>query len=169
MAFDAMADEVVRADAVRRRLAADVAHELRTPLAALQAGLEELRDGLRAADSERLAALHDQALHLGRVVGDLAALSAAEAATLSLHPVDTDLAGVARAALDAQRPHLDAAGLRIDTDLPQALIVHADPDRLHQSIANLLTNAARYPGQGTVITVRLPLATAGTHAVTGIA
>jgi two-component system, OmpR family, sensor histidine kinase BaeS len=57
---------VVRADQVRRSLAADVAHELRTPLAALQAGLEELRDGLREADTERLAALHDQILRLGR-------------------------------------------------------------------------------------------------------
>jgi two-component system sensor histidine kinase BaeS len=152
-AVDAMADEVVRSDGVRRRLAADVAHELRTPLAALQAGLEELRDGLRTPDAQRLGALHDQTLRLGRIVSDLAALSAAEAAALSLHPVDTDLAGLARAALDAQRPHLEAAGLRIETDLPADLIVHADPDRLHQSIANLLTNAARYCRPGDRLTV----------------
>jgi two-component system, OmpR family, sensor histidine kinase BaeS len=113
-AFDTMADEVVRAETVRRRLAADVAHELRTPLAALQAGLEELRDGLREADTGRLAALHDQTLRLGRVVADLADLSAAEAAALSLHPVATDLADVARAALAAQLPQLTAAGLRVD-------------------------------------------------------
>ena len=113
-----MADEVVRAETVRRRLAADVAHELRTPLAALQAGLEELRDGLRPSRTpQRLAALHDQALRLGRVVQDLADLSAAESAALSLHPVDTDLADIARAALAAQRPQLDAAGLRVDADL----------------------------------------------------
>ena len=56
-AFNAMADEVVRAEQVRRSLAADVAHELRTPLAALQAGLEELRDGLRHPDAERLGKL----------------------------------------------------------------------------------------------------------------
>ena len=110
-AFDTMADQVVRVEAVRRRLAADVAHELRTPLAALQAGLEELRDGLREPDTERLAALHDQTLRLGRVIADLADLSAAESAALSLHPVDTDLTGIARAALAAQRPQLDAAGL----------------------------------------------------------
>jgi two-component system sensor histidine kinase BaeS len=153
-AFDAMADEVVRADTVRRRVAADVAHELRTPLAALQAGLEELRDGLRTPDPARLGTLHDQALRLGRIVADLADLSAAESAALSLCPADVDLAAVARAALSAQRPHVEAAGLRVEADLAVALEVWADPDRLHQVVTNLLTNAARYCRPGDRLTVR---------------
>ena len=153
-AFDAMADEVVGAETVRRRLAADVAHELRTPLAALQAGLEELRDGLGEPDTPRLAALHDQSLRLGRVVQDLADLSAAESAALSLHPVDTDLAEVARAALAAQRPQLDAADLRVEADLASAVPVRADPDRVHQAVANLLANAVRYCRPGDRVTVR---------------
>ncbi len=153
-AFDTMADEVARAETVRRRLAADVAHELRTPLAALQAGLEELRDGLREPDTPRLAALHDQTLRLGRVMADLADLSAAESAALSLHPVDTDLAEVARAALAAQRPQLDSAGLRLDADLDIPVPVRADPDRIHQAVANLLANAVRYCRQGDRVAVR---------------
>ncbi|HET8683121.1 MAG TPA: HAMP domain-containing sensor histidine kinase, partial [Micromonosporaceae bacterium] len=153
-AFDAMADEVVRAEAVRRQVAADVAHELRTPLAGLQAGLEELRDGLREPDPQRLAALHDQALRLGRVVDDLADLSAAEAAALSLRPAAVDLAGIAGAALAAQRPQLDAAGLRVDADLATPAPVWADPDRLHQAVANVLANAVRYCRPGDRVTVR---------------
>lgn len=143
-AFDTMADEIVRADTVRRRVAADIAHELRTPLAGLQAGLEELRDGLRAADAPRLAALHDQSLRLGRIVQDLADLSAAESAALSLRLTETDLARIAAAALAAQRPRLDAAGLAVSTDLDRRVPVRADPDRLHQAVGNLLANAARY-------------------------
>jgi two-component system sensor histidine kinase BaeS len=153
-AFDSMADEVVRAETVRRQLAADVAHELRTPLAALQAGLEELRDGLRRPDTERLAALHDQSLRLGRVVQDLADLSAAESAALSLRLSGTDLAAVARSALAAQRPQLEAAGLRIAADLTDPVLVRGDPDRLHQAISNLLANAARYCRPGDRVTVR---------------
>lgn len=153
-AFDTMADEVVRAETVRRQQAADVAHELRTPLAALQAGLEELRDGLRPAEPERLAALHDQVLRVGRVVQDLADLSAAEAAALSLRPVDTDLAGVARRALAAQRPRLDAAGLTVWADLDRQVPVRADPDRLAQAVENLLANAARYCRPGDRVGVR---------------
>src|SRR5581483_7195797 len=153
-AFDSMADEVVRAEQVRRSLAADVAHELRTPLAALQAGLEEVRDGLRAPDTARLATLHDQALRLGRIVEDLADLSAAESAALSLHRADVDLAAVARTAIAGHRPQLDSAGLRLDADLATALPVHADPDRLHQAITNILANAARYCRPGDRVTIR---------------
>jgi two-component system sensor histidine kinase BaeS len=153
-AFDSMADEVVHSEQVRRSLAADVAHELRTPLAALQAGLEELRDGLRTPDPERLAALHDQALRLGRTVADLAELSAAESAALCLHPRDTDLIAVARTALAAYRPRLDAAGLHVDAELVDPMPVRADPDRLHQCLTNLLANAARYCRPGDRVTVR---------------
>ncbi|SNY59387.1 sensor histidine kinase [Paractinoplanes atraurantiacus] len=155
-AFDAMADEVVRADSVRRRQASDIAHELRTPLAGLQAGLEELRDGLRPADAPRLAALHDQSLRLGRVVQDLADLSAAESAAMSLHLVDADLAEITAATLAAQRPRLDADGLMVIAELDRQVPVRGDPDRLHQVIGNLLANAARYcrPGDRLRIAVR---------------
>jgi two-component system sensor histidine kinase BaeS len=166
-AFNAMADEVVRTEQVRRRLAADVAHELRTPLAALQAGLEELRDGHRPPDVERLGMLHDQTLRLGRVVQDLADLSAAESAALSLHPTDTDLATIARGALAAQHAQLDAAGLHVDADLADPVPVRADPDRLHQAIANLLTNTARYCRPGDQVHVHAH--TGGTTALLDIA
>jgi two-component system sensor histidine kinase BaeS len=58
IAFNGMADAVVASDTQRRNMTADVAHELRTPLAALQAGLEELRDGLVAPSPESFARLH---------------------------------------------------------------------------------------------------------------
>lgn len=155
VAFDAMADQVVHAEQVRRRMAADVAHELRTPLAALQAGLEELRDGLAEPDPARLGGLHDQALRLGRVVDDLAQLSAAEAAALSLRLADADLAAVAGAALDGQEPRLRAAGLRVAREIAGPVPVRADADRLHQAIVNLLANAARYCHPGDQVTVRV--------------
>jgi two-component system sensor histidine kinase BaeS len=159
-AFDTMADEVVRAETVRRRLSADVAHELRTPLAALQAGLEELRDGLRRPDTARLTALHDQSLRLGRVVQDLADLSAAESAALSLRPVDADLTDIVRAALDAQRPRFDAVGLNVDVELATGAPVRVDPDRIHQALVNVFANAVRYCRPGDWVTV-------GVHVVGG--
>ncbi|WP_291407546.1 HAMP domain-containing sensor histidine kinase [Actinophytocola sp.] len=153
-AFDTMADAVTNTERNRRDLTADVAHELRTPLAALRAGLEELRDGLAPADPHRLSDLHDQALRLGRVVDDLAALAAAEAAALSLHPTDVDLAVVAESVLGAHAAQLRATGLEVHTELAHGVIIHADPDRLHQALGNVVANAARYGRPGDRLTVR---------------
>jgi two-component system sensor histidine kinase BaeS len=153
-AFDTMADGVTHAEQARRRLAADVAHELRTPLAALQAGLEELRDGYTTPSPARLAALHDQTLRLGRVVGDLAELSEAEAARLSLNTVPLDLAHLVRHAVTDREAELRAAGLTLRTRITaEPLPVHADADRIHQALGNLLSNSARYCRPGDTVTV----------------
>ncbi|MEU5878666.1 HAMP domain-containing sensor histidine kinase [Spirillospora sp. NPDC047279] len=156
IAFDRMADELNRADLGRRRLAADVAHELRTPLAGLQAGLEELRDGLAEPEPARLAALHDQTLRLGRIIGDLAELSAAESAALSLRLADVDTGTVARGAVAAHRARLDAADIAVHTEIDDGIVVHADADRLHQALGNLLSNVASYcrPGDSVTVCVR---------------
>jgi two-component system sensor histidine kinase BaeS len=143
-ALSAAADEIERSETARRQLTDDIAHELRTPLAALQAGLEELRDGYLEADHQTLSALHDQAARLGRIVEDLSALAAAESMTLELHRRPLDLAEVVGLAVASWARTLQAAGISVEEDLPPGVIVHADADRVHQIIDNLLANAARY-------------------------
>jgi two-component system sensor histidine kinase BaeS len=152
-AFDLMADTVARSERDRRNLTADVAHELRTPLAALQAGLEELRDGLVEPSAEGLAGLHDQSLRLGRVVSDLAELSAVEASGLPVQRTEVDLAQVAGDELAVHESQLRAAGLVVDSRLEGPLIVRADSGRLHQAVGNLLANAARYCSAGDAVTL----------------
>ena len=154
-AFDATAADVARSERTRQAMAADVAHELRTPLAALQAGLEELRDGLVEPDQERLGALHAQSVRLGRVVDDLAALSAAETAALSLHREVLDLGQLVEDAVNASRAAMEGAGLVVTTTLPAGVLVAADPDRLHQAVGNLLSNAARYCRAGDTVAITL--------------
>ncbi|MEU3253358.1 HAMP domain-containing sensor histidine kinase [Streptomyces sp. NPDC006997] len=153
-AFDAMADDVGHAERARHRLAADVAHELRTPLTSLRAGLEELRDGYAEPAPDRLAALHDQALRLGRVVDDLGELADAESARLSLRLAEVDLTALAGAAVAAREAELRAAGLTVRTvPGPAPLPVRADADRLHQVLGNLLSNTARHCRPGDSVTV----------------
>jgi signal transduction histidine kinase len=155
-AFDSMADEVDRAERACRHLAADAAHELRTPLAALAAGLEELRDGLADPSPARLVALHDQALRLSRIVGDLGDLAAAESAGMSMRRAEVDLAELAQAVLAASAPQLRAAGLTVRADLAPGITVRGDAGRLHQVLGNLLANTARYcrPGDEVTLAVR---------------
>ena len=111
-ALAAVADEIERSEMMRRQLTADIAHELRTPLAALQAGLEELRDGLIPADTESLAALHAQATRLGRIVNDLTDLAAVESTGIHLQSTSVDLSELARQAVGMRAGRLASAGLR---------------------------------------------------------
>lgn len=146
--FNEAAEAVDRNAAARRQMAADVAHELRTPLAALQAGLEELRDGLVTPTVPVLGALHAQAERLGRVVGDLAALSEAEDRAPDLVPGRTDLAAFTRAEIAAREPELRAAGVSVRKLRLDPVEVHADSDRIHQVVGNLLANCARHCRSG---------------------
>ena len=143
-AFDATAEQVERSELARRRMAADLAHELRTPLAVLQAGLEELRDGLVEPDGEGLDSLHRQSLRVGRVVEDLAELSAAETASLTLRRQPLDLGQIVNEAVAAARPTTAAAGLTVATRIAADVMVEGDADRLHQVFGNLLVNTARH-------------------------
>jgi two-component system sensor histidine kinase BaeS len=155
-ALNAAASEVERSERTRRQLSADIAHELRTPLTALQAGLEELRDGLVTPDPSTLASLHDQATRLGRLVEDLGELAAAESAGLQLSLERADLARVATLAVTAWEGALAAAGLLVRQELTPGVVVLGDVDRLHQVAGNLVANAGLYcrPGDEVAIRVR---------------
>ncbi len=155
-AFEEAVHAVRAAESSRQQMAADVAHELRTPLAALQAGLEELRDGFAPADAEALARLHDQALRVGRLVQDLDTLFVAESPPTAVRRDRVDLVAVARKETDARSAQLRAAGLELVADLPGAAVwVRGDAERLHQVAGNLLQNCVRHCRAGDRVTVRV--------------
>ena len=145
-AFDQMADTLDRQDKIRRDLVADVAHELRTPVAVLQAGHEALLDGVTEPTPAELTSLRDEVLRLARMVGDLQDLAAADAAALHLDLQPCDLASLAAAAADSLARRFEAAGITVDRQLAPAPIL-ADPRWLHQVITNLLSNALKFTHQ----------------------
>jgi len=152
-AFDQMADTLDRQEQMRRDLVADVAHELRTPIAVLQAGHEALLDGVAEPTPGQLASLRDEVLRLARMVGDLQTLAAADAAALLLDLSRRDLADIAATAADSLAGRFEAAGITLDRRLTP-VEVRADPDRLHQVITNLLTNALKFTSSGGRVVIR---------------
>ncbi len=152
-AFDQMADTLDRQEQLRRDLVADVAHELRTPVAILQAGHEALLDGVVEPTPDQLTSLRDEVLRLARMVDDLQTLAAADAATLQLSLRRCDLAEVAVAAADSLAGRFEAAGLSVERQLTPAWVM-ADPRWLHQVVTNLLTNALKFTGAGGRVTVQ---------------
>lgn len=151
-AFARMAATLEREDALRRALVADVAHELRTPVTILLGTSEQLLDGLAEPTAAQLSSLHDEVLRLDRLLDDLAALAAAQAAGLTLTPAATDLAHIAARCERTLRPRFDEAGLRLVTELRPAP-AEGDEDRLVQVITNLLTNALKFTPAGGTVTI----------------
>jgi len=151
-AFDGMADTLDRQEQLRRDLVADVAHELRTPVAILQAGHEALLDGVAEPSPQQLASLRDEVLRLARMVADLQDLAAADAAALQLTLHECDLSEITADAADSLAGRFASASVAVERRLEQAA-VRADRRWLHQIITNLLTNALKFTPAGGVVTI----------------
>jgi signal transduction histidine kinase len=147
-----MADSIDRHEQLRRSLVADVAHELRTPLAVLQAEHEALLDGVAEPTPAQFGSLRDQVLRLARIVGDLQTLSEADAAALHLAAGQADLADIAASAADDLAGRFEAAGIEVARRLTPVEVA-GDGGRLHQIATNLLTNALKFTPAGGRITI----------------
>ncbi|ANS62680.1 sensor histidine kinase [Streptomyces lincolnensis] len=156
-AFNALTERRERLEVQRRAMVSDIAHELRTPLTNIRGWLEVTRDGVVDPDPALLAALHDEALVLQRVIDDLRDLADADAGTLRLHrePVRCDelLDQVAA----AHRVAADAAGVVLRTTVEGEPWLDADRVRMRQALGNLVSNALRHtPADGTVTLAARP-------------
>lgn len=150
--FNEMAASLEQTEERRLALLADVAHEMRTPIALLQGSLEGLLDGVVEASPQTWARLHDEAGRLRRLVDDLQELSRAEAhqIALALQPLPPSV--IVQSAVDRLSPQFHDKGLDLHVTVPPTVpAVQADQDRAVQVLTNLLANALRYtPAPGCV-------------------
>lgn len=150
--FNAMATSLEATERRRLELLGDVAHELRTPVAAIEGYLEGLLDGVIAPSDQLWAKLDAEAGRVHRLIEDLQDLSRAEAHQMPLAVRPTDPAVVAKAAAERLTGDFAAKGLALHVNVAPGLpLVPADADRAVQVLTNLLTNALRYtPAPGHV-------------------
>jgi signal transduction histidine kinase len=155
VAFNQMAADLDMADRQRRELIANVSHELRTPIFALQAVLENIVDGVEGPDPATMKTALAQTERLGRLVTELLDLSRIDAGAITLELQAFDAAKFLDAVVQEAAINAAAAGwdVRFAVDAPE-FVAAADPERLHQVIANLLDNAARHSPAGGLITAQ---------------
>jgi two-component system, OmpR family, sensor histidine kinase BaeS len=157
--FNAMSAAIERYEGERKAMLADVAHELRTPLAAMQLRLEALADGLVPFGHAEVVLLRTHVDLMGRLIDDLRLLSLADTGRLTLSLADVELGAWLRQVTGAARVGLERRGVGLVVAAPSAPVrLSADPQRLTQVLHNLLDNAARYAPDGTDVDVTADVA-----------
>jgi two-component system, OmpR family, sensor histidine kinase BaeS len=146
--FNSMASALHQAEQSRRAMTADIAHELRNPLAVQRAHLEALVDGVYPLQVENLEPVLEQNRTLERLVEDLRTLALADAGQLDLQLAATDLPWLAERVLERYRPQANAQSVGLELDAAPMPALQADAGRLEQLLANLISNALRYTPPG---------------------
>lgn len=153
--FNQMSAELVVNENNRQELLANIAHELKTPLAILQGHLESMLDGVEQPEPDKLFSMQEEVMRLTRLVGDLRDLSLAQVHQLELHLQPVDLGEKTERAAEMLEPLLEEKNLHFVKELaPDLPLRQLDPDRLNQILYNLITNAIRYTTPGTAILLK---------------
>jgi len=142
--FDSMAGELERAEETRRRFLQDAAHELKTPLAVIEATSSAILDGVYEPERRHVETIRDQSRVLARIVDDLRTISLAEGGHLPLEKRQLDACELLRSVATGFGARAAAGSVEISVQAPDDLRVNADPDRLRQIVGALVDNAIRY-------------------------
>lgn len=136
-----------------------ISHELRTPLSSVLGYLELMRDDdeaqLTNSQLQYLGVAERNAHRLLRLVGDLLFTAQVDSGTFSLERRHVDLADILRESLETARPAAATAGVLLEANLGEGMIVQGDHVRLGQAIDNLISNAIKFTGKGGTVTVSL--------------
>ena len=147
-AFNRMAERLQSVESTRRQLFGDLAHEIRTPVAVMEAYLEAVEDGVKSLDPATIAMLREQTGRLVRFAADAAALAKAEEGHAAIAPTWVNVRDVVDSASAAVADRYDAKSVALSVEIHDAGRVWADRQRLSQVMGNLLDNALRHTASG---------------------
>jgi two-component system sensor histidine kinase BaeS len=159
--FNMMANNLEIQENLRRKLTSNIAHELRTPLSAMQGEIEGMLDGLLKIDRERLISLHEETNRLKHIIEGIEELSRAQASVLELNRKTVPLKPFLETLKERFEKLFSDKGVKLEFACDAAATIDADPDKLSQIVINLLSNALKATGQGGM--VRMKAGTAETE------
>jgi signal transduction histidine kinase len=152
--FNVMAERIEANESQRRNLLADIAHELRTPMAVIRGNVEGMLDGVYPVDDKRLRRLIDETTVMSRLLDDLRTLSMAEAGVLVLHRERVEPEALLEDAIGAFGPPAAERGVELERTVePGTPAIEADQVRLGEVLANLVSNAVRHTPAGGRVTI----------------
>ena len=151
--FNRMAEQLAIQDALRKKLSANVAHELRTPLGAVRGELEGMIDGLISPEKDNLRSVYDEIGRMRIVLDGMEELAQAEASGLSLNLNKFEIGPYLKDITDRYRRMFEDGSVSLSLEFREDLMVTADPEKLSQVVINLLSNSLRATPEGGEVTV----------------
>lgn len=145
-----LAQTLEKQEALRKKMGADVAHELRTPLATLQSHMEAMIDGIWEPDADRLKSCYEEIIRINKMVGDLEKLAKYESESLVLNKTVFDMTELIRRIICNFEPEFKNNGIDIAFE-GKAEEIFADRDKMSQVIINLVSNALKYTQTGGMV------------------
>ena len=154
--FNSMAEQLEDADLRRRRLLADLGHELRTPLAVIRGEVEAIIDGVHMGGPDQMASLLDEVEVLERLIEDLRTLTLSEAGTLPLELELFDIGELVEDVAETYSSLSAPAGVRFDVEVPaDRPLIEVDVVRIRQALTNLVVNSLRAMPGGGLVTLKV--------------
>ncbi len=153
-AFNTMAGNLEIQESLRKKLRSNIAHELRTPLSAIQAELEGMIDGLIPVDSERLMSLYEETGRLKKIIEGMEELSKAEASILELKKELINMKPFLHNIIERFENLFKDRGVKSSLECDDSLTLSADPDKISQIIINLLSNALKATKEGGSVIIK---------------
>ncbi len=150
-----LAGRVKRLETVRRTMVADIAHELRTPIAVMRTQLDHAIQKGQPLPLERTVSLHDETLRLTKLVRDLQELSLAESGHLPLSKSWFSLTELAAAVAETLVVGTEEQAIQTSMDMDRDIRIYADEIRIRQIIINLIGNAMQHARHKLRVEVRL--------------
>ncbi len=152
--FNSMAASLDSSEQSRRRLFADIAHELRTPLSVIGGTVDAMLDGVYKPSTDNLNSIKEETEVLTRLVAELRDLSLAESGHLKLEIEPTSLAELVQRRVSQAEVIAREKNINLRTDIAEGLPgIEADGRRIEQVVANLLDNALNHTPSGGTVTV----------------
>lgn len=152
-AFNRMSAELAVLETSRRDLVANVSHELKTPITAIRAHLENLTDGVEQPDPKTLLVMLTQTERLGRLVDQLLDLSRLESGEVPMYLEVTTLEPIVARVLSEISVGRAVTDVTLRDEVPAETAATADAERIHQVLYNLVDNAVRFTPPGGSVTV----------------
>ncbi|KNY28079.1 sensor histidine kinase [Pseudobacteroides cellulosolvens] len=147
-----LAGTLEKQEVLRKRIGADVAHELRTPLATLQSHMEAMIDGIWKPDAERLKSCHEEIIRINKMVGDLEKLARYESESLVLNKTSFDISELIYRIVLNFEPEFKNKDIKLAFN-GESEEVFADKDKISQVVINLVSNALKYTPEGGVVNI----------------